>query len=197
MENIFLFITSVAVYWSAWFFYSATSLKGYAKRAVLLALLCLPVNINGNVFTVAGNAVSEKSVYSVLSFYQDAGHNAITILSLLGYQNAGHNAITGIGISLYQNASLDSAMIVGLSGYQNAGNDAGTFIGLSVYLNAGREAFNAIGLSGYQNAGRDAITLVGLSGYQKAVRGTIILGVSLYQRVGDKSRSFGVGEFKN
>ena len=153
MENLGLFVLTTLVYSGVWCYLKRPNgLLGYARRAGLMALLCLPININGNVFTVLGNAVSEKSVFSLCSLYQKAEKDAGTIIGLSGYQSAGQNAVT----------------FIGLSGYQKAGQTALTGIGLSGYQSAGRDAMTGFGLSGYQSAGQNAVTYIGLAVYQKA-----------------------------
>lgn len=119
VENISFWVGSVILYSFVWFLWDSAPpfLGKWLKRTALIALLCLPININGNVFTVMGNATSEKSVYALFSIYQKAGQNAFTFFGLSGYQNAGQNA----------------AIVVGLSGYQKAGNKARTIIGVALY----------------------------------------------------------------
>ena len=145
MENIFLFVLTVVTYFSVWNFIKFTSkpdgVAKYLKRIALIALLALPININGNVYTVAGNATAKENVISLFSLYQRAGKNAITILG---------------------------------PSYQQAGQDAVTIIGLS-----------------YQRAGEDAVTGVGFMAYQQAsYMAKVPIAIALYQRVGEKTRSF-------
>ncbi len=55
---------------------------------LMATFIALPINIGGNVFTIAGNAVAEKNVYSIFSVYQKAGQNAVTLIGLAPYQRA-------------------------------------------------------------------------------------------------------------
>jgi len=107
------------------------------KTIALIALLTLPVNVNGYVFTIAGNAVGEKGVYSLFSLYQKSDGSVVTFIGLLGYQEAGHAALTFVGVSGYQRAGRDALAGIGLSGYQEAGRDARTLMGLSFLQRAG------------------------------------------------------------
>lgn len=160
MENIWLFIVTVTVYslvmccvilpdfnWSR-----------FIKNTAIIALLVLPLNIGGNVFTIAGNVVSEKSVYSIFSLYQKAGQNAITLLSLTGYQQAGLNAVNFIGLTGYQKAGQDAVTIIGLAGYQKAGRDAVTAIGLSGYQKAENKTQVPVAIALYQRVGEKTRT---------------------------------------
>ncbi len=104
MENLALFATTTLVYLGVWcWMKKPNGLAEYAKRAGIIALLCAPFNINGHIFTVLGNAVSEKNNIALCSLYQKAGQNVITI-GLSGYQSAGQSAQTIIGLTLYQKA---------------------------------------------------------------------------------------------
>lgn len=135
MENILLFVLTVFLYSAIWIWLSPPGSFGkYVKRVALIALLSVPININGRVFTVIGNAAGEKSVFSVFSLYQRADGDAVTFLGLSGYQRAGNNAVTGAGISGYQRAGNEAVTILGLSGYQRAGN-AQTIVGIAFYQN--------------------------------------------------------------
>ena len=173
MENILLFAITVGIYSFIWFLFTdPVGWKKQVRRMALVALLVLPINIGGDVFTFAGNAIAEKSIYSIFSLYQKAEQNATTIISL-AYQKTGQNAVTFAGLA-----------------YQQAGQDAVTIVGLT-YQKAGRDAVTAAGLT-YQKAGRDAVTIVGLAGYQKAERETKVpIAIAIYQRVGEKTRTFG------
>lgn len=80
MNNIELFVATTAVYFIIWKLSQifsldpdVISLQRIFRELAIIALLCLPLNINGNVFTVLGNAESPKNAYSVFSLYQKAG----------------------------------------------------------------------------------------------------------------------------
>ena len=168
MTNLMFFGISVVAYFGIWFlFRKSTSVRGHMKRIGLLALLCVPFNVGGNVFTVLGSAKSEKSVYSFFSLYQEAGQDAITVLGLMPYQKAGRNAIVGVGLAGFQEANQDTLVPVGFVGYQKADQDAAVGIGLTGLQKAGRRAWVLVGLVGYQKADQDARTDAALVGYQK------------------------------
>jgi len=61
-------------------------LRTCTKALLILTVLCAPININDNVITVIGNATSPKNVFSLCSFYQQAGEDAVTTFGLTGYQ---------------------------------------------------------------------------------------------------------------
>ena len=93
MENIWLFLGTVAVYFGIWrLFDKPNGISQYLTRIGLIMALSVPLNINGNVFTVIGNAVSEKSVYAIASLYQHAGNDALTWIGITGYQRAGEKS---------------------------------------------------------------------------------------------------------
>ena len=194
MANIWLFLGTVALYSGIyWCLQKPQSVKAALSQFGLLAALCLPVNVNGYVLTVIGNAQGEKGVYSLCSLYQESQNgDTFSLVGLAGYQKAGHHAVTGIGLAGYQEAGNDAVTCFGLSGYQEAGNDAVTGVGLSGYQEAGNVAVTGAGLSGYQEAGNKANLGVGLSGYQKAGETALAcLGLALFQKVKDKERTFG------
>lgn len=149
MENILLFVFTVTAYFSVWFLFTFNNHIHWTKqvkRVALVALLALPLNIGGNVFTIAGNATAEKSVYSFLSLYQNAGQDAVIILGLAGYQNAGQNAGTVISLAGYQKAGQNAVTAFGLAGYQQAEQRATIGIGIALYQRVGEKtrAFGAI-----------------------------------------------------
>jgi hypothetical protein len=133
MENLWIFAVTLVLY-SLVLYFGVTylvvkpiSIKMGLKRLALLALLCLPLDINGYVFTVIGNGVGQKGIYSFCSLYQKTKGDALTMISLAGYQNAGRDAVT----------------LIGITGYQNAGRDAWTFIGITVYQKVKNEKGHA------------------------------------------------------
>lgn len=181
MTNLWLFLGTVAAYFIAlylWEHWSGgkMSYKECRKLLATLALLCLPVNIGGNVFTVIGNATSEKGVYAVCSLYQNAGTHAFSLVGLGGYQKADKHAITALGIAGYQYAGKDAVQLIGIAGYQHAGHETAVVIGIAGYQRAEQVASTSFGLTGYQDGAEEAITLAGLA---------------IYQRAGDKERTFG------
>jgi hypothetical protein len=155
MENLGLFLLTASVYLGVWCLLNRPErLSGYFKRAAVIALLCAPINVNGNVFTVLGNAAAEKNNVSLCSVYQQAGHNAFTVVGPLNYQVAGKSAWTTIGIALYQSAGQGVVTGVGLSGYQSAGQNAVTIAGVAGYQSAGESAVTHGGVAFYQKAGK-------------------------------------------
>lgn len=204
MTNIWLFLATVVAYASAvslyWWikeggiysFFEAFAETWSVKRFAILLLLCIPFNIYGNVFTVLGNAVSEKDMYSILSFYQKAGGDTASLLSLGGYQE-GKDVNVLFGIPSYQKSTGTATLVFGASPYQK-GNATVIGCGLAVCQTADKASLVLFGLSVYQKADIN-ITLLGLSGYQKAVSGAFSQ-FALYQELeGGKNRSFGIWGF--
>ena len=155
MENILLFVATVTIYSLVMgclilnFNFSWTR---FIKKTALIALLVLPINIGGNVFTIAGNATAEKSVYSLFSLYQKAGRDAMTFAGL-AYQQAGQDAFTVIGLT-YQKAGQDARTGLGLAGYQRAERgDAMAIVGLVGYQKAERKAKVPAAIAFYQRVG--------------------------------------------
>ena len=153
MDNIWFFLITVSVYSAiaiSFGDYIRVSLKKFFKVIVTAMLLALPIDIGGNVFTIAGNAVAEKNIYSLFSVYQQAGQDAVTGLGL-AYQRAGQNAVTGLGLA-YQRAGQNAVTGLGLA-YQRAGQNAVTGLGLAIYQKAGRGARVPISIALYQRVG--------------------------------------------
>ena len=154
MINLLLFILSFSIYFVIyWLLRRPQGVKSYRNTILSLAFLCMPFNINGNIFTVIGNAESEKNIFSILSFYQRAENSTFALFGVPIYQHAGNDAFTLIGVSIYQ----------------HAGNNAITFIGVSFYQHAENDAFIAIGVVGYQEAGRKTRLVVALAVYQYVI----------------------------
>ncbi|MEK7566699.1 MAG: hypothetical protein AAB527_01000 [Patescibacteria group bacterium] len=127
------------------------NISKWIKTIGIAALLSLPVNINGNIFTIFGSAEG-RNVYSLFSFYQKAekdsfalfgailqyaGKDAAVVLGLTGYQNAGRDAVVGIGLTGYQNAGNNAVVGAGLAGYQKGVSSAATYVGLGIYQSVG------------------------------------------------------------
>lgn len=170
MENLLWWIGSTLVYfitygtlkygrdWGTW--------QWSVKSIGVIALLTLPININGHVLTVFGNAVGEKGVYSIASFYQKANGMTLTIFAPLTYQDAGSGtgkALDG-AVSMFGIPSIQKGRIVLLMG----------------------------GIAPYQYAHEtDSDVLVGFAGRQIAPRKTqVYVGLAFQQKVGEKERWF-------
>ncbi len=195
MKNVVLFVATVALYFSSWFvwflFYysSEPSFETCIIVASSLLLLCVPFNIGGNIFTVLGNAVSEKSIFSVLSLYQKANKNAFSLVSL--YQKADGSTVSVFGFLGYQDAGDDAFMFSGISIYQRSNIETVLFVGFSLYQEGSGDIIHAVGISLYQRAKGSVWVIVGVSGYQRSDNEDLMcIGLSLYQQVGDRVRAF-------
>ena len=119
MVNLWLFVLTFSTYSLVyWLLKRPQGFKSYVKRVFLLVLLTMPFNINGNVFTVIGNAESEKDVYSIFSLYQRAGDDALTFIGVSFYQRARNEAVAYIGAVGYQKAGRKTSLGVALAAYQ-------------------------------------------------------------------------------
>ncbi len=202
MENFWLWILTVVVYSviTLAFCEVENNLKSRARMAArVLAwvmILCAPFNVNGNIFTVLGNATSEKNIYSVLSVYQNAdGGNAFSALGFFTYQEAKEDSNVLLGITSCQKSGGESDLLFGLAICQKSMESMVVF-GAAGYQDSKQNSSVGIGIAGYQNAGKESTTLVGVSGYQKAGNASLVfLGVAVYQKVenenGSVERSFG------
>ena len=155
MTNLLLFVLTVAAYLATSCMVDMLEHKNTTKhtvrtRLVWLAFLCVPFNINGHVFTVLGNATSEKNILSICSLYQKAGRDTINIFGLAGYQKAGRDTANIFGLVSYQKAGRETLLAIGIAGYQNAGQKATTVAGITGYQKAGQGAEIAIGVAVYQ-----------------------------------------------
>ncbi len=210
MENFSIFAVTVIFYFLVVVIFKGfpETLRSYVKNAVIIALLCLPININGNVYTLIGNAKGEENVTSVFSVYQDAEKHASTLI-LIGYQHSGENARAGFFVG--KQSAEKKAFSVFFAGSQHAKEKAGAFVGvfltqksdtddalLLLGISAKQEAeglsLTGIGIVGYQTASEQAGLVAGISGYQKAWGVFTGMGVSGYQN-GEHEASTGFGIF--
>jgi len=187
MENLLLWFVSTATYFVVYLCYGhyngtalldSISLGKNMKYLAVIALLALPVNNNGHVFTVFGNAVGEKGVYSIAPFYQKSDGDVVAVLAPLTYQESSKgNAFAIVGIPSYQSAKESTGLFVGIAPYQKSAN--------------GRPGV-LFGIAGRQE-GRSVFVGFGLGGYQKAtIEAQSFLSLVFFQRVGEKTRSFAV-----
>ena len=93
------------------------------EQAIVLLVLTLPFNINGNVFTFLGNARSKKNIYSLFSLYQHAEETAFALINC-GYQSSKYTTAF-FSIFGYQHAKKEAISFSGfLATYQYAGEKA-------------------------------------------------------------------------
>jgi hypothetical protein len=166
MTNIYLFIVTLVVWFFAWCYLAGDPInifrlpwnastplfggwKKALKRIIILTVLFIPFNNNDNIYTIAGNVVSEKSAYSVVSFYQNAEKDAFSILGFSTVQMAKNNAIVVVGFSLYQKAE-ETALVAGFSLIQKAVIGSSTMIGVSAFQSAGNLVDNPCSLNLYR-----------------------------------------------
>ncbi|HEY4484444.1 MAG TPA: hypothetical protein VI978_01840 [Candidatus Paceibacterota bacterium] len=215
MLNIWLFLSSVACFFIFQVLreiYSGKrrlrefkifeSKKTLLKNLVIFVILCLPVNINGYVFTIAGSAVGEKGVYSLLSFYQEVEENglAFNIFSLGGVQVAEKGlALTLLGFPLFQYGEVVS-LGVGATLCQKSKEFSGVLLGVPItqfsdglarivvgatFLQQGKKAEILSGLVFWQHGQEDARIGVGAAVVQKAsVEARIHFGAAMFQLSG-------------
>ena len=148
MENLQFFavtmLSFLVVLLVEWASVRRPTTKDCAKLFAIVALLCVPIDINGHVFTVIGNAVGEKGVYSLTSFYQRTDGVAITVFGLGGYQRGGEQAITVAGFNSAQVSERgDTVLAIGFAGYQRAGEKAHAVIALAIYQKVENENWSA------------------------------------------------------
>lgn len=178
MENLWLWLCSIVLYWVVY----EMLIRGakpfdwsMAKSLGVIAFLTLPFNINGNVFTVFGNAVGEKDVFSVASFYQKANGTTITLIAPLTYQDAGDAAVSGVGVPSFQKGAK-VGLIVGVAPYQHANR------GNSIIF---------FGLAGQQVSLLQSGVVLGFAGDQRAgITAQTFIGLAFHQQVGEKERWF-------
>lgn len=199
MTNLWLFLGSVTVFFGiAYLLFPKTNVRGHAKRLALVAILCIPFDIGGNIFTILGSAESNGSIYSLVSLHQDAkkdafafffagnqkaGKNAIVLFSVAVIQHAGNDAIVAVGIAGNQHAGDDAIIVFGIAGNQKAGRDAVVVFGVAGNQKAGKNAVVAFGIAGNQKAGRNAVILLGVAGNQYAKNGIYGVGLSFRQQI--------------
>lgn len=86
MENLLLWAIFVCLYLVVYEAYFVKKRNKMLRNAVVIALLALPLNINGNVFTIIGNITDPrgiKNMYSIFSLVQTAENNTYSVASVL------------------------------------------------------------------------------------------------------------------
>lgn len=207
--NIALWLVTTGAYFVfSVFIWKCVGLTAALKRLGLVALLCLPVNVNGYVFTVLGNAVGEKGVYSVCSVYQESEKGSVvSIVGLTAYQKAKRTALIIGGVVGFQQSDEDVAVVAGIAGFQKTmgpipkenrerypkrSYGAGMLIGVALYQVSEENCTGGLAIVFCQKAEKQATVGVGGSGYQRGDESAATyLGVSFYQRSGKKTRMFG------
>ncbi len=185
MNNLTIFFANVTLFFLIWFFVITPekfqSLAYYIKGLAIVALLCMPLNINGTVITVLGSAQA-KNVISVFSVHQDAEDKAFALVGS-GYQRAGKSATTLFGFSVYQMADKTN-MLAGASFCQKSKSGATVWVGFSGHQEASEgSATTFIGFSGFQKASKDANMFAGVSLCQKAKQSVFLaIGFSVFQK---------------
>lgn len=207
MNNLELFFFTVVIYFLLWrialdFYYcvdvdNPRSNLIFCKEAMrhlgLITLLCFPVNVNGNVFTVFGNVSSKvtKNAYSVFSPYQSAENNAASVFGSF-YQKAGENAFVFVGPVVYQKGGSNAITIVGIAIKQYANDEVVNLVGITGFQKSKNLAVLGVGVSGIQ-IGRTVKTGLGLSGYQHGFKSAdTTLAMAIHQQAGDKVRNFAI-----
>lgn len=155
MNNLALFLITVAAYTFLYYLYKnlvddgrlvfPRGTRSFLKTVGVVITLSLPFNINGYVFTMFGNVVGEKGVFSIASLYQKSDGNALSVFAPLTVQEAKGSAHTFFGVSSYQKGR-SVFHLVGVSIYQQAEVQAGAGAGIGVVQRAGERTryFGAI-----------------------------------------------------
>lgn len=182
MINILIFFLTLAVLFYAWYFYSKTkSIKVIIIRFTLLAFLFAPFNINGNIYTVFGNGVSQKNFNSIFSFYQKAEKNSFSVLSI-GYQEAKEDAFAGFVIFNLQRSKKSKTILSLLSVQKNIETKESSINIAENYQDAGVEAFAGVGILNFQKS-KKATTVISLLSLQDSkYYSKAILGIPAYQK---------------
>lgn len=135
MKNLALFVLTVAGWFGAWWYIGGTpeGAGEYLFRLGILAFLSVPFNINGNIWTVLGNAESEGSIYSFFPLYQKARRRAGTIVGVLSYQDAKEIAYIMFGFLTWQEAADVAAVGIGFTLCQKARYEICLGTGIALY----------------------------------------------------------------
>ena len=166
MTNLWLFVVTVAAYFSVSFFIvRPQNTNELLRRFFTIALLCMPFNIlNNTVFTVFGNAVGEN-VMSVASVYQRAENMAFSVFGSAYQVSDKESAYVLLGLSAYQKAEKSARILLGGVVYQKA-KYSETMFGASIYQ-TGEYAATCIGINICQNVKYGALTVFGISVIQR------------------------------
>lgn len=183
-SNLLLWAITVVIYGAVvlplqhWFAIKQLTLKAALRTVLIVAVLTMPFNLNGHIFTVFGNVVGKNEhVWALASLYQKTNGFSFTLLAPFSVQLSSGNegdAFAGIGIPLIQD-----------------GNHVALAVGVAPYQSSRRTATVVLGISGAQFSDRYAYTIAALNFYQRAgVQASTFF--SFRQRVGDKIRDFAV-----
>ncbi len=188
MKNILLWIATTIAYFLLLCAVGGSTVSGHLVLTLtVVALLCAPFNINGNIFTVLGNAESEKNNFSLVSIYQKAGKSAFALTNL--FQEAGKNAWIITGLCISQKASQEANFGIGVITVQAAGTEARTCFALALIQTAEQgNAVELFGLTLLQCATKDAIILFGMAGVQIACKdAAVVLGMVIMQQANNNA----------
>lgn len=202
--NFLLFAVTVGIYYWAW----ATFFGGSWLAFGLIALACIPFNTNGNVWTLFGNAVSDRNIYSVWSLYQSAGEKALSLIGFTIFQK-GNEAETFVGLVLAQWGEKDVFIGLGLALFQGSNEGDATICGGLALVQGGKRAFTSAGLILFQLGvietviglgaafvqafADEAFIGLGLIGLQHAEKkASSPIGITLFRNAGGRNQAFGI-----
>ena len=151
MRNLILFVLTMLgygflVYTYVW---EPHTIEGWITFGVVLGVLCAPFHKDGNVYTILGNAVSEKNSYAILPLLQNAKENSYAAISFfqnaekeafsfinLGIQAGRKRALTVLGITLLQFSEKRAEFCLGFVLVQNSYETAEFGFGVVVIQDA-------------------------------------------------------------
>jgi hypothetical protein len=103
MLNLMLFVVNfILLSLASWLFGIGSVLEGNIIDIIYVVLLVTPFSIDGNIYTVFGSAKNnhaQKSIFSLMSLYQESELDVVSVFGSL-YQKAGHSAGIVVGIAV-------------------------------------------------------------------------------------------------
>lgn len=117
----------------------------------LFYFISYPWTFRGHINSLWGGA-SENGVGSVFGIYQEAGGDAVCILSLFGVQRSGRDAVQGGGICFFQEAGDCAHFGIGLLVRQRSGYFSRQLFGVAFEQHSERDVKLHLGLVWKQRA---------------------------------------------
>lgn len=187
MDNMVFYFLGTGIYWTTYQVFVVGNSKKSLRNLAVIALLALPLNVNGNVYTVIGNTIDDRGInnmYSAFSMIQTTENNTASLISLFQKSRKG-SAFSAVG-PLIQVAEKGAISVIPVTAYQGSNNgDAIGGMGVTLYQKSYSGSVLAVGVPLFQvSRNGPSGMLAGLSFMQKAENDTsgAIAGVSLVQK---------------
>ena len=161
----------------------------------ILSVLCAPFTKDGNVYTVLGNALSEKNSYALFSLIQCAEESAWAFASCIQVSNRSRSAFnfgaqygkkdarTVLGIMVFQNSKEESVLSLGFVLLQESKKESVVCFGIVIIQHSGSGlALVFLGLAVVQVSEHyEAGLFAGFTFFQKGEFCMVAIGITMLQ----------------